>query len=428
MLSDFCFNRNYQVTAIVIAAILVRMATMLLLQTYQFEHEYEFGYGYGETAKQVALGEGFSLRYFDSGAPRPTAVAPPGYVYFLAAIFSTFGIYSVQSAIIIEVFQSLVAALTCVVFYQLGKKFNEAVGLLAALGMAFYPPSILFSVLRISPIPLTVFILGITILYLFKVQQEWRYRDALICGVLMGLNALLEPVVILFYIAGSLWLIFWSTARLKAVKCSMIMGSVCIALILPWTIRNYFVFDAFVPVKSSMGRHLLEGNHPFGDGVIFGYDFKQVFSAEELKKLRNLSEVEEDRILQKKAIEFIKADPRRFIENTIKRIYYYWSFVNPHRPTSYDSLRALTYGPVFVLAMIGLLLVHRHWREGSLFLGLFLSYPLFYYITQVTINRYRYGTEAFLIILASYAAVELVKSFRRQPAIIPVGQQERRPG
>jgi hypothetical protein len=40
-----------------------------------------------------------------------------------------------------------------------------------------------------------------------------------------------------------------------------------------------------------------------------------------------------------------------------------------------------------------------------------LSYPLFYYVTQVTINRYRFVPEAFLIILASYATVELLKIF-----------------
>jgi 4-amino-4-deoxy-L-arabinose transferase-like glycosyltransferase len=416
-------NKKLLLATIFVAALLVRFSTMVILETYRFPTDAMFGFGYGETARQVALGEGFSLGYFDSGEPRPTAVAPPGYVYFLALIFSIFGIYSVESAIIIEIFQSVFAALTCLVFYHLGKKFNATVGLLAALGMAFYPPSILFSVMRISPILLMVLLLGIIILYLFKIQEQWRYRDALTCGILMGITALLEPVVILFYIASSVWLFFWSTSRLRAVKCSLIMGSVCIALILPWTIRNYFVFDAFVPVKSSMGRHLLEGNHPFGDGVVFADEFTKVFSEPERKRLRNLSEIEEDKIFQKKAIEYIKADPGRFIQTTVKRIYYYWSFANPHRPTSHDKLRMVTYGPVFILAMIGLLLVRRNWREGSLFLTLFLSYPLFYYVTQVTINRYRYGAEAFLIIMASYAAVELINSFRRSPSVVPLGQR-----
>jgi hypothetical protein len=53
----------------------------------------------------------------------------------------------------------------------------------------------------------------------------------------------------------------------------------------------------------------------------------------------------------------------------------------------------------------------RRWKETSIFLFLLLSYPIPYYITQVTIYRYRYGAEAFLLILASYAVVELVKRY-----------------
>jgi hypothetical protein len=59
---------------------------------------------------------------------------------------------------------------------------------------------------------------------------------------------------------------------------------------------------------------------------------------------------------------------------------------------------------------------------------LIVSYPLFYYVTQITINRYRYGVEAFLLILASYAAVELVNGFRRVYSNVPVGQPGRQAG
>jgi hypothetical protein len=60
---------------------------------------------------------------------------------------------------------------------------------------------------------------------------------------------------------------------------------------------------------------------------------------------------------------------------------------------------------------MGALLGWKRWKETSIFLFLLLSYPLPYYITQITIYRYRYGAEAFLLVLASYAVVELVKRF-----------------
>ena len=414
-------------TLIFVAALLVRLGTMAALETYKFANDEEFGTGYGKVARHIALGEGVSDGYYDSGKPRATAVAPPLYVYFVGFVFSVFGIYSVKSAIVIELFQSLCAALSCVVFYHLGKKFSEMVGLLAAVGMAFYPPSVLFSTMRIHPVVLVVLLIGMIILYLFRIQEHWRRRDAVICGVLMGITALVEPAGIAFFVASCVWLFLWSSrSRFAAVKFAMLMGTVCILCVLPWTIRNYLVFNAFVPLKGSMGTNLLQGNNPYANGVTFD-DFhdqmQQLFTKEEREKLRKLDDVQRNKIMQEKAIGYIKADPKRFVELTLKRIFYYWSFVNPYRPTPYDKLRIVTYGPVLILAVIGLILARRKkWREGSLFLALIVSYPLFYYVTQITINRYRYGVEAFLLILASYAAVELVNGFRRVYSIAPAEQ------
>jgi 4-amino-4-deoxy-L-arabinose transferase-like glycosyltransferase len=406
-------SRKSQLTVIFVAALVVRLCAMFLLQSYNFPDAESFGFGYGETARQVVLGEGFSLGYYDSGAPRATAVSPPGYVYFLALIFYLFGIYSVTSAIIIEIIQSLTAAFTCIVFYHLGSKFSEKVGLLAALAMAFYPPSIMFSVVRISPIILVVLLLGLIMLYLLKIQETLSSRDAVICGVLMGVEALFEPTVILFYIAGCAWLFLWSArARAAALKCSVVMGLVCIVCLLPWSIRNYIVFGVFTPVKSSLGSKLLVGNNPYCDGVTFYCpDFDKVFSDEERRELQQADEVQENSIMLRKAMTIIKNDPKTFLNLTLKRIFYYWSPVNPYRPTRYDNLRMIFYGPVLVFAALGILLTRKRWRETSLLLALFLSHPLIYYVTQVTINRYRYAAEAFLILLASYAVVRLLERF-----------------
>ena len=420
-------NKKLLLSVIFITALAVRVLTMIILETYKFPNEEAFGFGYGDTARYVALGEGFKTSHFLHGAARPTTVSPPGYVYLMAMIFSIFGIYSVASAIILEVFQSLIAAFACLVFYRLGQKWNENTGLLAALAMALYPPSILFSVMRISPVLIVVLLLGIIMLYLFKIQERWQTRDAVVCGILMGVNALMEPTVILFYGASCIWLFFWSSrARFAAIKPSIIMAGVCVICVLPWTIRNYIVFGTFVPIKSSLGAHLLQGNHPFSEsqGAIFGPEIKKAFSADELARLETMDEVQANKFMENKAIAFIKADPGTFIQRTLNRIYYYWAPVNPYRETRYDSLRIVTYGPVFILAMIGLLLLRKYWRESSLLLALLLSYPLFYYVTQVTINRYRFVPEVFLIILASFASVEIMRQFGWSASLAQIGSGE----
>jgi hypothetical protein len=161
-----------------------------------------------------------------------------------------------------------------------------------------------------------------------------------------------------------------------------------------------------------MGGQLLAGNNPYCNGVTFYCpDFDKVFSEEDRRELQQVDEVQANKIMLRKAIAIIKNDPKTFLNSTLKRIFYYWSPVNPYRPTRYDILRIVSYGPVFVLAALGVLLTRKKWRETSLLLALLLSHPLVYYVTQVTINRYRYAAEAFLVLLASYALVNLLERF-----------------
>src|SRR5262249_29314955 len=133
-------NKKRLLTLIFVAALLVRLSAMVALQTYKLETEDELGPGLGKTAQNIALGKGFSEGISDPEKAMPTAISPPLYVYFIGIVFSIFGIYSVQSAIVIELLQSLLAAISCVVFYQLGKKFSETAGAPPAFVMRCFSP------------------------------------------------------------------------------------------------------------------------------------------------------------------------------------------------------------------------------------------------------------------------------------------------
>ena len=130
-------NKKLLLAIIFAAALVVRLFTMVALETYKFPNEEAFGFGYGDTAKYVALGEGFKTSHFLPERRVPRRISSGicllngfDFFYYSASIVW-------QSAIILEIFQSLIAAFACLVFYQLGKKWNENTGLLAALGMAF---------------------------------------------------------------------------------------------------------------------------------------------------------------------------------------------------------------------------------------------------------------------------------------------------
>ena len=166
-------NRKGQLLIIFTAALLVRIGAMVVLEGYVFNSEKEFGFVNASVARNIVLGEGYSWRPFKESAVSPTAITPPGYVYVIALIFSIFGIYSIEAAIVLEIFQSIAAALSCVAIYYIGRRIDERVGILAALGLAFYPPSVFFSVMRIGPLLHVVLLLILIMVYFLKLQERW---------------------------------------------------------------------------------------------------------------------------------------------------------------------------------------------------------------------------------------------------------------
>ena len=137
------------------------------------------------------------------------------------------------------------------------------------------------------------------------------------------------------------------------------------------------MFGTVVPIKSAFGLNLFEGNNPYGDGVMqYTKGFfpveerekihrrpetpeelkrKEMLSEAEREQKRRLNEVEADKLMFRKAMEFITAEPEKVLLFTMRRIFAFWSPVNLYRTTSYDGLRALVYGVPLILGLVGIL-------------------------------------------------------------------------
>src|SRR5688500_14159938 len=107
---------------IVVLACAARLIYGALIQSWAFSSQSDFcacGYELGQIAASPALGDGFSWPQAnplqDIYSPgRPTAWMPPLYPFLIAAAFKIFGVFSEQAAIALELFQTIVSALTCV--------------------------------------------------------------------------------------------------------------------------------------------------------------------------------------------------------------------------------------------------------------------------------------------------------------------------
>jgi hypothetical protein len=225
------------------AGLVVRTAFLLL------EPHAEFA---GDEPTWIFLGvQGLAkLRRPFSPLGSPILFYPPGYPYFLGALHALFG--TLQAVKWVQVFLGalLVHAVGRVGFLA----FSPRVGLAAAGMAAFYPELVWFSTHFWSE---TLFL--VLLWWAFERTLLSRRSDRLgvsvSAGLLWGLAALTRETALYFIPFAALWLLLERRAR--AAAAFLVAASLTVA---PWTLRNWIVFGAFVPV-STFGAHALwQGN------------------------------------------------------------------------------------------------------------------------------------------------------------------------
>ena len=121
-------------------ALLVRVAYMIIFESWNFKHEWAFGHEMGRIGQWLAQGRGFSL-----DGSSPSAKFPPIYPLIVGAAFYLFGAYTKAAAISLFLFQSVCAALTAVCLAKVTSRIlGAASGIIAGLVWAFYPTSVFF--------------------------------------------------------------------------------------------------------------------------------------------------------------------------------------------------------------------------------------------------------------------------------------------
>ncbi len=127
---------------IFVIALVLRVILIFFGHTYKFydhNHNFSFGWEMGSIGRSVAAGEGFSSPF---GEPTgPTAWEPPLYPYLIAGVFKVFGIYSLASAVVLLVINSVFSALTCIPIFWIGRRcFKEKIALWTCWLWALFPP------------------------------------------------------------------------------------------------------------------------------------------------------------------------------------------------------------------------------------------------------------------------------------------------
>jgi len=200
------------------------------------------------------------------GGPSNASDWSPGAPLLYAASFYATGGPREGTARIVELLLGLGAI---VVAYLLGRRLNcRPAGLIAALGVAVYPPFI-HSTGALYSEPPAIFTLPAAVLaFLWAADQE-RLRAWLLPGLLFGLTALVRPdylpVGVAFVVLAAIRIgreRGWQPGLAAA-------GLALVALlvpILPWTIHNQVTLHRTVPISTGGGKALYVGTFLPADG------------------------------------------------------------------------------------------------------------------------------------------------------------------
>lgn len=369
-----------------------------------------FGWEMGWIARALATGHGFSSPYFPITGP--TATQPPFYPFVMSLVFRVTGVYSLTSAFLILAINSLLSACTSIPVYFSAKHVLGEQGAKWAAGLwAFYPFAIYFSANRPWEYALT----GLLFTTCFCIAQRMDGSQRLLAwmgwGALVGVTALSNPATLStfpFLLGLALYRVRRSGRRW--LSKGILTTAAAIAVLTPWTVRNYVKVGVLCPVRDNFWLELYDDN--FGD---MSLDPSFAHPSSNPVEMRKFLAMGEPAFLAEKKIlvqSYLHQHPAFFINKTLRRIRYYWT---GYWSFSVDELREQPYEPanVFYVSSMTFLMIlgiRRMWRQNRSatlpYLALICFFPITYYVTHPLMD-YRQPIEPAIAALAVSGAFAL---------------------
>lgn len=314
---------------------------------------------YNSIARNLLHGYGFA-----SSPGHPTAFWPPLYPMFLAGLYDFCGYNLLWARLAQAVFGAIAVAATARAAYLL---LDRRVALLTALGMAFYPHLIYFGAWLIAE-ALYMALLALSLWIAACLQKSARNSGFALLGALLGLGALAKPAALLLIPLVALWT--WIAPptrpwRDRLMQCLLVL-LIATATVMPWTVRNYLVFHALVPISTNGGYTFYGANNPHAFG-----GHREGFPP----ALPGLSEPQAEQEYYRLGMDWIKQHPRDFAKVALRKLERLFS---PLSVASFEKdyrlpLASLVKGiyTIFLLAALaGALLLLQRWREVAVLYAL----------------------------------------------------------
>jgi len=415
--------RNKQIlTLILVVAVLIRIVVALYMgDKIAVLPGIQDQVSYDALARSLLDGRGYSFTknwYPFTPANTPTAHWSFIYPLYLAGIYALTGYHPLAARLV----QSVVGGvLICFLIYKIGRRVvNEDTGLAAAGLAALYGYFIYYNAALMTE---TFFIVSVLlVIHLgLEIKESPTLRRWLGLGLTLGLATLLRQTILVFAPFLLLWL-FWELRR-KNIRWWYfgVPIMVMFLVIVPWTVRNYMIYHQLLPLNSNAGYALYASNHPHL-GTQWSNENIVVPVPEELS---GQNEAQLNDALSQKAVEFILADPRRYLWLTLSKTLEYFKFWPSQDSGLISNLnRVLSFGLYLPFMVAGLFMSFSRWRS-YVPLFLFSIVHTGIHLLSWPAPRYRLSVDAVLMIFAALAVLHLFRqlsSWRRSFSAVAKGE------
>jgi len=378
------------------------------------------GSEYDSYAWNLAQGRGFSGISPDVKKPdgqlleHPTAYRAPATSVFLAGLYRCFGHrYSV-----VRISECVLGALTIPLIYGIGRRcFGNTVALFAAAIYTAWPAALQYSSYLASE-PLYTFLFCSFILLALQFAHRPSWPRSITAGVLLGLAMLTRGNAILMVVLTVPWAVWQFRRTKRLIIRGLTISFLALVILVPWTIRNYEIFHAFIPFETGGGDVLLGSYNRViaTDPNYYGY---WIYPTTDLPEYRDQittpnNELIRNHVETKLALQWARSHPDTWwylAESRFRRSL--TPFLQQKDPMVYRVGMLISWGPILLLFAVGFFPTAMYFLRTNN-PGWILHLGVFHFLLTALIfwgaSRFRFPVEGLCIILASASLIALWRS------------------